>query len=350
MFFLAKIEIDPSQITIIKKIDQESVWSKLADMLTMGSISDRQEQETFTVISILHQIQMGLMRMKVDNVVKISVDDFDYFTDKESKEHDLQIAMDNLEKNIDSVESERFELINLVLEHKDGNMKYVIDIKIKRKHPVGEYPVVIRINGMMMDFMLRENESLDHLKNRMSHVFSSQEDYDNHLQKNEDYFQTFVREFEHNLSKFIRVDGIKIFVTRKLPRPKLIPQLEQAIAFPKSVEPAFVGYPGIDKYLRYSMLWGNECSDNNITCSDFVLVDEHGNDILTFGKVGFNAGETTILNSGGEFNLPQGITAEAHSGNVYKTELISLNMISVEESTEETKITHFSDYKYEIID
>ncbi len=350
MYFSARIEIDPSQITIIKKMDSDSIFNKIMDAFLFGSKSEKIEQETFTAISILNQIQMGLMRLGVDNVIQVSINDFEYFYDKSSTEHDLSEAMEDIEANIEHVESERFNKITLSLEHGDVMMKYIISIEINRKHGVGEYPIIVWVNGLFSKLKLKENESNDDLTKRMENVFSTQSNYDTFVQRGESHFKEFVTRFQLGLSKFIRVDGINLDFHRKMSRPKLTKDKEILIHHDKNSEPAFHGYPGIDSYLQYVMHWGRLVSRYSIFCSNFVLTDSSGIDIMEFGDEGLEVNGSTVLNPDLELGIPPNSHPRIYKHkSEYTQELISLNLLHITDLELRPDITNeftdFSDLK-----
>ena len=185
MFLTADLRIDPSQITVIKRISNANMLYRLYDILTVNTASQKVEQETFTAISILNQIQMGLVKLGVDNVVRINVDNYDYFYDTEAKKHDLYEAFLAIEKQLHPLESQRFNLLELVIEHERNDIKYLIDIKVKRKHKIGEYPIEIKVNGAFEDLVLEADESLNNLKMKLKTIFESQKSYEVYLKEKE---------------------------------------------------------------------------------------------------------------------------------------------------------------------
>jgi hypothetical protein len=348
MYFSARIEIDPSQITIIKKLENNSIFEKIMDAFLLGSKSEKIEQETFTVISILNQIQMGLMRLGVDNVIQISINDFVYFYDNISKDHDLSEAMEDIEANIEHVESERFDRIALSLEHGDSLLKYLISIEINRKHEVGEYPIIVWINGLFSKFRLEPSETNEKLRTRMANNFSSQSEYDTLIRRGESHFKEFVTRFQLGLSKFIRVDGINLDFHRKMSRPKLSSKKDIIIHHDKNSEPVFHGYPGVDAYLQYAMLWGELITKNAIFCKNFILTDSSGVDIMEFGEEGIDTKSSGLLNPTVELEIPSDSHPKIYKHkSEYTNDLISLNLLHIEDledsSDADEEVTNFSD-------
>jgi len=342
MYLWANIEIDPSEITVIKRIDNDQLLGKLLKILTLGLSSDKIEQETFTVVSILQEIQMGLMRIDVNNVIRLAVDDYDYFFDKNANEDDLHHAMYDLETGIEPMESQRFNKIELELEHHDDNIKYLIEIKILRKHKVGEYPIKITINGLFKEFEKRSKESMTKLRERILKLFRNQYDYDSYLHKMQEYFNNFIGELEDSLSNFIKIDGIKKEFNRKIIRPKEVVKNDYVYKIDKSVEPLFHGYPGIDKYMYYCMIWASACYRNDINCSNFMLIDEYGNLILRAGNNGIYAGRNNTMNYEETFEPSKSKDVVYYSGNTFDKILLENNLIEISEDTEEVQVSDFS--------
>lgn len=327
MFLTANLEIDPSQITKIKRINNYNVLFKLYDMLTANFKNQSFEQETFTVVSILNQIQMGLMRMGVTNVVKINVDNFDYFYDGEGREDDLFEAFHSIEKSIEPIESQLFNKIELVLEHHDNDFKYLIDISIMRKHKVGEFPIKVKINGAFVDLKLEKDEDISLVEGKLSEICSNQDSYDKYTRNKKVVFQKFVREFEHTLSKFIKVDGIVLKFIDKIVRPKILVPGRREIRENKNSELFFHGFHGISKCLTYTLYWGKYCSENSIYIKDFTLCDDFGKDIFAIGKEGFNAGEIDILKPQTKFKVPKLNELIIYSDHDFMVELEEENIV-----------------------
>ncbi len=305
MFLSAILEIDPSQITHIKRINNDNALFKLYDILTANVVNKSFEHETFTVVSILNQIQMGLMRLGVDNVIRINVDSYDYFYDTEGVENDLFDAFHSIEQKIEPLESKLFNSLELVLEHSEKGIKYLIDIKINRKHKVGEYPINIKINGSFDDLRLERNEDISIVEDKLNEIFSSQDYYERYVKERKLKFQYFVNEFEQTLSKFIKVDGIKLQFHDKIVRPKVLIQGRREIRENGNTEPFFHGFPGISECLTYTLYWGKICSENNIWVKEFTLCDDFGKDIFAIGAEGFNSGSVDILRPQTKFKIPK---------------------------------------------
>ena len=129
MYFKGKLEIDPSQVTVYKRVKPTKLFSKLVDFLTFGAVSEKQETETFTAVSIIQQLNVGLRSIDVKNVIRLAVDDYDFYLDEKGQEDDLEQAMFEFKTKVDPIESEYYNTIYLVLEHVGDTIKYLIEIE-----------------------------------------------------------------------------------------------------------------------------------------------------------------------------------------------------------------------------
>jgi hypothetical protein len=282
MYFVSNIEIDPSQITEIKSIKNGNALNRIVDKFNKKNISRKRETETFTVISILEQIRKGLEDLKVDNIIKLSVNGFNYYIDNDNEEHDLGPAINKLDKLIDPLESERFDSIELLIEHDDENFKYYINIDIQRKHKVGEYPIKITINGLMNRFIV-ENQDYDIMLYKLSKSLVSDEISNQIIDEIESKFKIFVRALENNLATFIRSDGVKSLILKKIIMP--INSNDQDRYIEKDDDHynlVFQNIPGIEPYLFYTLIWLDVCERNKLSLNDFVMLDYKGFNSLSF--------------------------------------------------------------------
>jgi hypothetical protein len=296
MYLSGKLEIDPSQVTSIKKIKETSFLSKFVDVLTFGQSSKKQETETFTAVSILERIYLGLRSINVDNMIRLSVDDYDFYLDDSGKEDDLEEAVMEFTSKIDPIESQLFNTIYLVMEHQENTIKYLIEIRIKRKHQVGEYPINIFVNGISSIFRRTSGDNIQSLKNKMQHVFSEQDTYEEFIKQHKNQFVDFLDKMSVSVRKHIEVDDIKIHNNIQIIRTKTTVSMETQIRHDRFTKPVYYGYYGFDDYFFYTWLWASMMYENNIYAHDFYLVDEVGHEIFFIGEDGFNAGDYGTLN------------------------------------------------------
>ncbi|MDC1068129.1 hypothetical protein OAQ99_03100 [Candidatus Kapabacteria bacterium] len=293
MYYISNIEIDPAQITKIKRIKNGNILNRLVDRLNVKNTQSKIETETFTVVSILDQIRGALVDLHLDNIIKLSINGFDYYYDKSEVENDLVDAIEALDSKIDPIESERFEDIHLILEHEDESLKYYVDIKILRKHKVGEYPIKIITNGLIREFHSPDMDEKA-LNSSISSHFNNQDEIDKYLSGLEAKFKIFVKALENNLATFINSDGVKSLIGKRILRP-IIKGSNREIEFSKYADPIFQGYPGIQNHFLYLKYWIDFCKESKITCSDFILIDYKGNPSVCFENEQINANNSNLF-------------------------------------------------------
>lgn len=295
MFFSASLTVDPSKITRIQAIPPTKVFKKLLFYLSSGSISEKEEVETITAISILQQINRACRSIGVNNIVRLSKDDVDFYYDEEGRKDDLKETMDKFEFETDMIESEAFKTLELVLEHEDHQFKYLIEISVRRIHRVREYPIEVKVNGVLKQF---DAGSEDTVKKQLSSVFASNDAYEAFVKGARLDFDRFVGDLEMALRKSIKVDDIRVRSANKIVRPKetAAPGGPSKARARNSAEPVFYGYPGFGDVMLYAWMWSALCHDHNIYIHDSDIVDETGAEVMSVGDQGFDAGQNDVLN------------------------------------------------------
>lgn len=328
MYFKGKLEIDPSKMTVIERVKPKNIFAKVMTSISFGSLAEKQERETFTAMSILQQLNMSLRSMQVTNLVRLAVNDHDFYLDDKGVEDDLETGMVQTDVKMDPYESESFDGVTLVLEHLENNLKYLIEIRITRVHKVGEYPIQIEINGLMNDFELKKGESREDLAKKMEPMFEHQSAYDGLLKYRRSEFDQFVDKMELSVRKFITLDDVKKSINNQMIRPKQKVADAAQIPATHNASPVFYGYYGFDNLLFYSFMWGSLCHSHNIYTNNFVMVDSQGQDVMAVGEEGFNAGETDTLNDEAPFEAPPEGDVSYSGENEFQDDLRSSDLLS----------------------
>jgi hypothetical protein len=321
MYFNAKIEIDPSQITVFKKIRPTKLFGKLANVLSFGNYTPKQEHETFTAVSILQQVNISMRTIGVKNVIRLAIDNFDFYHDKSGLDDDLENAMFQFKAKVDPIESELFNTIYLVLEHIDDEFKYLVEIAILRKHGIGEYPIVIDVNALATDFSCSEDETREDLEKRIINAFPSQEDYDKFQIKKRAHFKRFVAELQETIGHFIKVDDVRSEEKTMIIRPGEKVTNLRDIHHEKNASPVFYGYFGFDHYFYYTYIWASVLHNLNITISKCFLQDVNGNEILYIDESGFKCGESITVSDMTEFEIPQNTQVKLFSNHLFSEKI-----------------------------
>ena len=305
MFYSANISVDPSQLTKIEKVKPKKVFKRILFQLTSGKIADKEEQETFTAISILQQFFQVFKSLNIDNIVRISHDSEDIYFDKKGKKSDIKEAMDTYDAKVNSSMSHAFKKLYLVLEHDLDNFHYFIEIDINRNHEVGVYPIEIKINGLLKEFKTKQKNS-GFLRTKMLQKFSKQKDYDLFLLERKTEFQVFVDSIVKQIDNQIHIDDVKTDVkinliapkekTNKYFKPKLRSSNSSNYEYGATYyEPIFYDYYDLEDQIFYSYMWSSVLYENNIEIDNVHVYSDTGDNI---GEIidPINANTIDILN------------------------------------------------------
>ncbi len=335
MYFNGKLEIDPSQITIFKKVKPTKLFGKLVDALTFGTLTEKQEHETFTAVAILQQMNMGLRSIRVKNVIRLAVDDYDFYLDKKGVDDDLEQAMFEFKAKVDPLESELFNVIYLVLEHEDDYLKYLIEISIQRKHKIGEYPIIINVNGVLKNFKYSKSQTdPNRLRAKMKELFKDQKKYDSFVNEKKIIFDNFIDKLNQGIRKFVRMDDVKKKTNAQIFRPKQKIEKPEQISHGKYAEPIYYGYYGINDFFFYTTMWAGLMYSHNIYCHNCTVVDGAGSPVMEVGDQGFNAGESDALNVEAPFEPPAEGDIQYFGDNEFSDKLEQANLVEKTEGEE----------------
>lgn len=243
MFLSASLSVDPSQLTKIQPIPPTKVFKKLLFILSSGNISEKEEVETLTALSVLQQLNIVFRSLGITNIVRLSKDDIDFYLDEEGKTDDLKETLDKFSYDVDEIESEVFKTLDLVLEHSDKDFNYLIEIFVRRIHKVGEPPIQIKINGVMKEFQTKTDQPEKEIEAKLKPVFDSNEKYQSFVKGKQLKFDQFVSSLEVAIRKAIRIDQIKVESNAKIVRPKERIKKEVPSAQRQAAEPVFTDIP-----------------------------------------------------------------------------------------------------------
>jgi hypothetical protein len=146
-------------------------------------------KETFSVPDFLIELNLALKEMHITNLVKIAHDDIDFYLDNQHKLNDLDDAIRDFGFLIKNSFERFYEEISVLLEHKTNELFYVIEIILRRVHPVGQYPVQFIITCLPLG---KTNK------------------------KTEQKIKGFVEELETKLERYVNPGEIKTSFIKKL--------------------------------------------------------------------------------------------------------------------------------------
>lgn len=307
MYLHGTLSINPSQMTIIQKKQPTQMFSRVFHALTAGVFTGKEEQETFTAVVILQQLNVVLRSLGITNIVRLAKDQEDIYHDTEGREDDLKFAMDQF--NASELSPELFETLHLVLEHQDDELKHLLDISVTRVHEVGEYPIQVTVDSIPVNFVVpRKGKGSQEarVKKKLAPVFESQEAYDLFRQRKEEAFEAFLGQLEHAFHTGLAVDDIVRESSVRILRPKEpISRMSQMEHYADS-DPIYYGYHGFDDYFFYAWYWSSLSHHHHVHYHDVTIVHENGDPWMEVGSEGFDAGETTALDPEQPFESPGG--------------------------------------------
>lgn len=342
MYLSSKISVDPSKETIVERVKPTKAFAKVLGFLTAGLSNEKEEQETFTAVSILQQINTAMRLLHINNIVRLSKDDIDFYLDTEGKKDDLKQALDEFSIEVEGIESEMFSTLSLVVEYEDELLKYLVEVNINRIHAVGGYPLVIKVNGFIKSLMNKDEKSAE--ESLEKEVFTSQEKYEEFTHKLRTQFDSFTDTMSMEIQKTIKCDDVKTDTALKVIRPKDRVKDGKDIPFQRSntaVEPAYYGYYGYDTMLFTSLLWTDMLYSHNIYCHDMSVVDMQGSNVMNVGNEGFNANETNALNVDEDFEAPTSGDIDYEAGSDFDADLESAGVSMGDESSSDSSFFDF---------
>ena len=297
MYLEAAITVDPSQMTEVVRATPTKVFARLASALTRGLTSPQEERETFTAVAILQQLNMVLCSLGIDDIVRITKDDVVFYEDAEGKKGDFKEAVNHFIKFAGQQELQLFNKLDLVLQHSQAGVDYLLDVRISRTHPVDEHPIRIVVNAFPSAMNAQGDDS--RVRGFLKRTMASQEKYDRFTSKYVALVESFVKDLETGFHRHMNVDAVHNAVRTKIIRPDRrvhdrndIPRHESAW----HSDPAFGDYYGSNDAFLYAWMWADSCHEHSIHCHDCVLVDESGNDLMEIGSEGLDANQGESMN------------------------------------------------------
>ncbi|MBL4686457.1 MAG: hypothetical protein JKY37_17815 [Nannocystaceae bacterium] len=340
MYFTGDLSVDPAAMTKFKRVKPTKAFGKLFYYLTIGAAGTKKEVETFTAVSVLQSLNVAMRDVGVDNIVRLARDAEDIYLDTEGRKGDLREAMEAFESHAKSGGATDFELLQLVLEHEDEHLKYLIDVRIRRQHLPGEYPISVHLNGVMKDFRVDPaTGTAQQVKGALGKVFASQDAYNGFVAGHKKHFDGFVERLREAMSAAMDVDDVVHSSKRSLVRPKSKKGSVSDITHDYEdtrLGPLHAGYPGFDEYFFYSLVWSEMCFEHNIRIQDTTIVDEGGHAMLDVGSDGFDGGASDTLDPDSTFQAPAGEDISYHDGHGFESEFNDANLLGSTTSDSDT--------------
>lgn len=315
MYLSATMTIDPSHLTQLRRKPTKG-FRRFAELLTGNLLSQREEHETFTALSILQEINLALRSVGVTDVVKFSKDEQVLYDDQASESSDdMPAAIDALSRS-HAPKNESFSSLSLLLEHHLTSIALIIEIKVLRVHAIGVYPIQISVNGLDADLQAASQPQT--LNDRLDQVFASQQTYDAYTESKKAEFEAFIEQLEQAFRSRMQVNNLHRRIYTNIVRPGLTPANSKGGLDSTSAgdlnssdpingsnsAPMLQRYHGGGDSLMYLWMWSSFMHSNNTYCHDATIVSESGQPAFSVGEEGFNAGESSTLDPEAPFEAP----------------------------------------------
>jgi hypothetical protein len=296
MYFRGKLTVDPSQLTKIQITKPEGSFRKVFYHLTGGNVGDKNEVETFKALSLIQKLYSAFSNIGVDNIIRLNHNDIEIYYDDKGQKKDFQMAVDKYSIEIDDSMSSYFNTLWMVLEHEDQLFKYLIEISVNRSHQINDYPIEIIVSGLLKTFDGKNYENQTELKQKMSQIFQSQQEYDQFINSKKQFFDGFLNSIAFELKKHMRIDDIKM-----ISKTRIVIQRDKQKTIKEPARPEYGGVPygyfGFGDLLMFSILWSSLSFDHQIHVSNTEMISETGNVIGDIGETGMDAVEGSVFDS-----------------------------------------------------
>ncbi len=186
MKYFAQILIRPDAETHERYNDGSWFYSRFKELFLKNH--SKIIEETFSAPDILLKLNAAFNDVGITNLVRITHDDTDFYLDKEQITNDLNEVIQEFSIVLRNAYERFFEEISVIMEIKEDQIEYLIELVLLRVHPVGEYPVKINFSGIPQ-------------KHRVSNV--------------EEKFKLFVAKAEQSVHKYLELNDITVSITKK---------------------------------------------------------------------------------------------------------------------------------------
>ncbi|MFT4924267.1 MAG: hypothetical protein ACI8WB_000345 [Phenylobacterium sp.] len=295
MLFTSKISLQPKLEVITTRTAPTKIFAKMFHALTFGITSDKEKQQTFTAISMLQELNVVLRQQSINNIVRLAKDGNDFYYDAHSRDNDLGEAMKEFNMNTDHFEATLFNDLYLVLEHEDRQLRYLIEIEVKRVHKEDEMPININISGVIKNLSAQDGESEQALQQRVSTLFSKKSAYEQYVKGFRTHFDGFSNNLEQAFRKLIRCEEVNHQHKVQVLRPR---QLGKTCVSDKRCAPSvYHGYPGWDGAALYTFFWLSMMNDVGAEVMDLDVISDSSEVLLSVGEEAMDVAESTVFDS-----------------------------------------------------
>jgi len=275
-------------------------FGRIANTMTGGRFEKAEEQETYRIMALAQGINRSLKELGVNNMIRLAIDDRVIYEDKEHLEDDYRQAMDALqESDIDPAGLDLNEL-DIICEHDDGTLHYIIDFDIFRFHKPGTDPITINVAAVPKEMVRREGESDEKLESRVKAIFRDQKQIDDLKNKYQTQCNDFMASLKLSLEKNLGIEIEKDWIDVKTCLPTKVDKDKYINEHSKNYThfgPSLEYYnPWWDLYYLHFM--GEALADQKDTClMDVSIIGSDGGPISGYesGITGSQYAATSLI-------------------------------------------------------
>gem|GEM_PF-3504140 len=274
MYFQGTIAIDLQGTEVTLK-PPDSFFGGIANLMSKGSWSERYQQETFKLMALVQSINRVLRESGVDNVVRIAIGSTVIYEDSKNVPNDFALAIASLQSQLEQgLVLRDLEQFDLILEHDDGVIHYVIDFDIYRKHSPGVDPIVIKITGLSAELKREPGESKKSLRKRTEDFFADQSTFDAFQDRLFGRFKDFLTTLEKGFHHRLGVENISVTSRTCVVNMQTTDDPKYWVEYTEYDSP-FYGFHHVYD-LSYLTMWHVMLSDFDLTMDEFTYVEPEG--------------------------------------------------------------------------
>ena len=291
MFFESKMSLMPKDDIEIAKKMPTKVFGKFLHALTFGVATENEQRMTKTAVNILQMLNIALMNMDITNIIRLSKNGYDFYFDKSGKDDDLKEAMLEFNFKNDSLSSELFETLFLVVEHEDEHLKYLIEVDVDRITWPGKKPITITVNGLVNEFNSKGKESV--VKTSMEAIFEKADTYKSFVESHRNIFDSFCDRLSMEIKKVIPCEN---FVSSSKANIFKEDKPSYALGSRQKSTPLFShGYYGYENSSVYTWFWMDMIVGHNMHIHDVDILDSDSHPTHHIGEEGVSGEQCNDL-------------------------------------------------------
>ena len=253
--------------TGIKLNPPRNFFGGVANLLTKGNWQTREAMETVKLLSFAQSANRALMDMGVRDVARVSIAGDVVYEDLQNNPDDFDAAMQALKERLaQGHEPDPHSEFDLVLEHDDGVLSYVIDLDFIREHRVGSDPVAILVTAVPSELRRREGEGDDAYQDRLRAYFQDQASFDRARERWEAQMQGFLEQIADHFRTTLGIADVHVESRTVMPRHRDPVALNTYTSFGY---PLYGYNPGMD--LAYMLMWDTLWADQDLQAAERLL-------------------------------------------------------------------------------